>query len=111
VHAREELADLLAEADAMLYPSRWEGFGLTMMEALHAGVPVIATDGWPMNELVAHGFNGLLVEAANTGAFVAEHHTCTIQALEPSSCRSMLSPHWEVRELALAQAILRFARS
>lgn len=50
MHSREELADLLGEADAVLYPSRWEGFGLSMMEALHAGVPVLATDGWPINE-------------------------------------------------------------
>ena len=96
---------------AVCLPSRRAAQSDASLEALHAGVPVIATDGWPMNELVAHGFNGLLVEAANTGAFVAEHHTCTIQALEPSSCRTMLSPHWEVREPALAQAILRFARS
>lgn len=63
VHTREELRELLSEADAMLYPSRWEGFGLTLMEALHAGLPVLATDGWPMNELVADGRNGLLLPA------------------------------------------------
>ena len=38
VHSREELSDLLGEADVVLYPSRWEGFGLSMMEALHAGL-------------------------------------------------------------------------
>lgn len=109
VHTREELVELVGEADAVLNPSRWEGFGLTIMEALHAGVPVISTDGWPMNELVHHEANGLLVEAKNLGPFVAEDHMCNIREFEPTSCREMLSPHWEVEEQALARAILRFA--
>ena len=111
VHSREELVELVGEADAVLNPSRWEGFGLTIMEALHAGVPVISTNGWPMNELVRHEINGLLVDARNTGPFFAEDHMCNIRELEPTSCRTMLSPHWEVQEQALARAILRFSTS
>ena len=107
VFARDELVDLVAEADAVIYPSRREGFGLTMMESLHAGVPVLATDGWPMNELVAHQHNGLLVSATNTGPFIADDHLCTVHEFEPKSCRTMLSPHWEVDQSSLAHAILR----
>ncbi len=33
-----------------------------------AGVPVVSTDGWPMNELIEHGHNGILVPAAPRGA-------------------------------------------
>lgn len=47
------------------YPSRWEGFGLSLLEALHAGVPALATDGWPINELVDDGINGILLPADN----------------------------------------------
>ena len=81
-----------------------------MMEALHAGVPVIATDGWPMNELLVNASNGILVPARNTGPFVADDHLCTIPKFPPTSCRTMLAPHWEVGELALAAAIVDFAR-
>ena len=28
----------LMDADVVLYPSRWDGFGLSMLEALHAGL-------------------------------------------------------------------------
>jgi glycosyltransferase involved in cell wall biosynthesis/SAM-dependent methyltransferase len=62
--SRAEIKSLYSTHDVVLYPSRFEGFGLSLLEALHAGAPVIATDGWPMNELVEHEHNGLLVAAA-----------------------------------------------
>ena len=49
------------EADAGLYPTRWDGFGLSLSEALNAGCPMIAPDAWPMNEQVIDGHNGLLI--------------------------------------------------
>jgi len=49
---RADLSAALRDADALLYPSRWEGLGLSLLEALHAGVPALVTDGWPMNEVV-----------------------------------------------------------
>ena len=42
---------LVDSADLIIYPSRFEGFGLSQLEALHRGIPVMCTDGWPMNEL------------------------------------------------------------
>jgi len=50
-----------------VYPTKLEGLGLTLFEALSAGLPVITTDAAPMNEFVKHGYNGLLVNVAKTG--------------------------------------------
>jgi glycosyltransferase involved in cell wall biosynthesis len=41
---RDRLAELLGEAAALVHPSLYEGFGLTPLEAMHAGVPVIAAN-------------------------------------------------------------------
>ncbi len=48
--------------DVYVYPSRLDGLGLTMMEALAMGLPVITSDNAPMNEFVKHGENGRLVK-------------------------------------------------
>ncbi len=47
-----------------VYPTKLEGLGLTILEALSCGLPVITTDAPPMNEFVKDGYNGLLVRVA-----------------------------------------------
>ena len=47
--------------DVYVYPSRLEGIGLTICEALACGLPVITTDEPPMSEFVADGRDGFLV--------------------------------------------------
>lgn len=52
--------------DVFVYPSRLEGIGLCIPEALACGLPVITTDNAPMNEFVENGVNGLLVRVKYT---------------------------------------------
>lgn len=40
---REDLPELLAQADIFLSPSKWEGFGLSIVEAMAAGLPVVVS--------------------------------------------------------------------
>lgn len=40
---REDMADMFAALDLLAAPSRWEGFGLMLAEAMAAGVPVVAS--------------------------------------------------------------------
>ncbi|MFZ3079302.1 MAG: glycosyltransferase family 4 protein [Bellilinea sp.] len=47
--------------DVYVYPTRLEGIGLTIAEALASGLPVITVDNAPMNEFVVDGINGRLV--------------------------------------------------
>ena len=47
--------------DVYVYPTRLEGIGLTIAEALSAGLPVITTNDAPMNEFVLDGCSGQLV--------------------------------------------------
>lgn len=42
--ARDDVPARLADADLLLFPSRWEGMGLVPAEAAIAGVPVLASD-------------------------------------------------------------------
>lgn len=47
-----ELRALYARAAALLFPSRYEGFGLPPLEAMEAGVPVVASDAASVPEVV-----------------------------------------------------------
>jgi len=48
-------ADLLAGAAVFAYPSKYEGFGLAPLEAMAAGVPVVATRAGALPEVLADG--------------------------------------------------------
>ncbi|OQB43238.1 MAG: Glycosyltransferase Gtf1 [Candidatus Latescibacteria bacterium ADurb.Bin168] len=50
--------------DVYVYPSRLDGVGLSVPEALASGLPVITTDEPPMNEFVEDGVNGSLVKVS-----------------------------------------------
>ena len=47
-----DLKKLYLEADLFLIPSRWEGFGLSAVEAMNSGLPVIASDVEGLNDVV-----------------------------------------------------------
>ncbi len=54
----EDLAELYSKATAFVFPSEFEGFGLSPLEALQAGCPVISSDAGPMPEVL--GKNGVV---------------------------------------------------
>jgi N-acetyl-alpha-D-glucosaminyl L-malate synthase BshA len=56
----EDVADMLRWADLYLLPSRSESFGLSALEALATGVPVIGTSAGGLPEVVRHGVDGFL---------------------------------------------------
>jgi 1,2-diacylglycerol 3-alpha-glucosyltransferase len=63
----DEHLGLFASADVCVAPSRWEGLGLHLYEAMALGLPVIANDNPPINEVIVDGENGLLVRSRRRG--------------------------------------------
>jgi glycosyltransferase involved in cell wall biosynthesis len=55
-----ETQALLQESDVVVVPSRWEGFGLTALEAMRAGKALVASNVDALPELVDHQITGLL---------------------------------------------------
>jgi mannosyltransferase len=52
-------------------PQRWEGFGLTPLEAMACGVPVVASDVGAFSELIVEGKTGAVIDADNLDKMVA----------------------------------------
>lgn len=69
--SEEEKLRLLGEAAVVAAPSRYEGFGIPLIEALAAGAPVVTTDVTAGNEVIAHERNGLLTPYGDVGALAA----------------------------------------
>ena len=68
----EELARLYGEAEVAIVPSLYEGFSLPAIEAMSCAVPVVATTGGALPEVVGtSGETGLLVEPNNPDALVS----------------------------------------
>lgn len=60
------LVDLLSAADIFLLPSQSESFGLSALEAMSCGVPVIASNIGGIPEVVSHGETGYVAELGDT---------------------------------------------
>ena len=63
----ESVAPLLSSADLFLLPTRSESFGLSALEALACGVPVIGARAGGLPEVVRHGETGYLCEPGDVG--------------------------------------------
>lgn len=62
---RNDIADILAITDIYTQPSRTEGISLSIMEAMSASLPVVATNIGGIPEVVVDGFTGCLIEKEN----------------------------------------------
>ncbi len=62
-----DMRSLLAATDVVAHPSESEGFSLAVLEAMAAGVPVVATPSGPEEQL-EHGVSGMIVPVGNARA-------------------------------------------
>lgn len=76
---RPDIAQCLARSDVFVLNSKWEGLPLSILEAMRAGLPVIASDVGGINETVDDGETGILVRRDDANGFahaivlLAEH--------------------------------------
>ncbi len=75
--SRHAVQAYIRSADVVVMPSRWEGFGLTAIEAMRAGKPVIATRVGGLAEIVDHEVSGLLVEQDDREGLAAAMRSMT----------------------------------
>jgi glycosyltransferase involved in cell wall biosynthesis len=81
---RDAVQSLLARADAVVMPSRWEGLPMVAIEAMRAGVAVIAAAIPGLIEVVEDGVTGRLFPAEDAAALAL-----VLDSLDSTSCAAM----------------------
>ncbi|MDN5348175.1 MAG: hypothetical protein PWP65_1739 [Clostridia bacterium] len=84
-----DIRSALAGIDLVVVPSLYEGFGITVLEAMAAARPVIAFTGGGPEEIILHGETGFLVERGNCQALA-------------SAALELLSDHKKARAMGYA---------
>ncbi len=67
----DDLVALYKSADAFVFPSHVETFGIALVEAMAAGLPVITTDGPGCRDIIGRGQYGDMVGVGDVGALAA----------------------------------------
>lgn len=89
--AGKQKMKFLSEAKALLFPITWEEpFGMSVIEALACGTPVIAMNRGAMPEIIQQGVNGFL--ANTTEEF--EEYMLRIGEIDPAKCRKSVEMHF-----------------
>ena len=101
---RDDVSALLPAFDAYLCASSREAFGLSLAEALAAGLPVVATAVGGVPEVVADGVNGLLVPVKNADAVVANIAAAIARLASDAALCSALGSRSRTRYLQLFSA-------
>jgi glycosyltransferase involved in cell wall biosynthesis len=87
---------LLGKATALLHPINFnEPFGLSVIEAMACGTPVIAFDKGSMPELIENGKNGFLVNTVNEAMDAVTH----IRDIERAFCRRHIERHFTANHM------------
>ena len=79
--SKEELPEIYSLADIFVFPSRLEGFGMVVAEAMSCCLPVVATACKAVREIVQDGITGYLTPVGDAQAF-AERIDCLIRDQE-----------------------------
>ncbi len=102
---RADVAEILASSDIYAAPSRWEGFGLSLGEAMLSGIPCVATLIPGHTDMLRDGITGVAVPAENPAGMAAGIRRLIVDAAaarEISRAASgFISLNFNVKDMAL----------
>lgn len=104
---RRDVPALLAASDIFVLPSRWEASPNALIEAMAAGLPVVATRVGGIPELVDDGATGMLVESGDDAAL----SSAILALLEPDGRADAIgcAARASVERLSFDRMVARFA--
>ena len=97
---RSDLPDLMAASDLLLMPSRFEGLSLVALEAMAAGLPIVATQAPGNVELIEPDISGWLTPAGDAAGFA----DAVIEAIDNPDRRAHMAAIASDRQRRLFEA-------
>jgi N-acetyl-alpha-D-glucosaminyl L-malate synthase BshA len=97
---QDAIEQITAVADVFLLPSEIESFGLSALEAMACGVPVVGSDAGGLPEVVKHGETGYVLPVGDVAAMAAR----TLELLRDEEKRRQLGRAGQARAAALFDA-------
>jgi glycosyltransferase involved in cell wall biosynthesis len=88
-----------AAADVFVVPSRYEPFGLTILEAMACGTAVVATKHGGPAHIISNGKNGILIDPLDTSDFAEG----VLQLLDDAALREELAAN------AIAECVRKYS--
>jgi len=109
--AQEDIAAELATADCLVLPSRCDGFGMVVAEALGAGVPAIVSEQTGAKDLVRASGAGWVVPADDVAALAGRMRECidhpeTVLEAKRKACAAATEWTWQRYRGRVADALL-----
>ncbi len=74
--SQQEFAAVLQNSDCLILPSRYDSFGMVVLEALACGLPVIVSDAVGAKEAVSEGINGWIISSNDVELLVERMLWC-----------------------------------
>jgi glycosyltransferase involved in cell wall biosynthesis len=110
--SQQELFKRYSEFDALILPTVFEGFGLVIVEAMAAGLPVITTAHSIGPEVIKHQKNGYLIPIRDINAIVSSIESMRqlshqdYQMMRVNARKAALNYSWESYQERLSRLLL-----
>lgn len=109
---RDVLASKYQEADAFIFPTLGEGYGMVVLEALSTGTPVIISDLAGGNDAIVNYINGIIYDATSEKDLKASidwfvSHKAEIPCMSEAARESVKSLTWENYHNSYAKEIIK----
>ncbi|MEO6053962.1 MAG: glycosyltransferase family 4 protein, partial [Chthoniobacterales bacterium] len=109
---RDQLLQAYQQADALIFPTLCDGFGMVVTEAFSCGLPVITTTSAGAADLIRNRENGLLIEPGSTDAIRDAITWClenraALNAMREATLQSARNWQWEDYRGKLAAELKR----
>lgn len=106
----EELTQYYGTSHIFVFPSMGEGFGLVLLEALSAGLPIITSRNCGGPDIITEGVNGFTIEAGNTKQLVDRikwfyNHMDELPKMQEAAIQSISNRGWDTYDCTLVSQL------